>query len=84
MVNNIYKRDSFRKTISNEAIIDQLKWSSVWVTFVLANMELEGKIIQSSGRISLSDYRPEITVKDQKDLDFIQGLVDSSGLEPIS
>ena len=84
LVNNIYKRDSFRKTISNEAIIDQLKWSSVWVTFVLANMELEGKIIQSSGRISLSDYRPEITVKDQKDLDFIQGLVDSSGLEPIS
>ena len=84
LVNNIYKRDSFRKTISNEAIIDQLKWSSVWVTFVLANMEIEGKIIQSSGRISLSDYRPEITVKDQKDLDFIQGLVDSSGLEPIS
>ena len=84
LVNNIYKRDSFRKTISNEAIIDQLKWSSVWVTFVLANMELEGKIIQSNGRISLSDYRPEITVKDQKDLDFIQGLVDSSGLEPIS
>ncbi|MEC7849030.1 MAG: selenocysteine-specific translation elongation factor [Candidatus Neomarinimicrobiota bacterium] len=84
LVNNIYKRDSFRKTISNEAIIDQLKWSLVWVTFVLANMELEGKIIQSSGRISLSDYRPEITVKDQKDLDFIQGLVDSSGLEPIS
>ena len=26
LVNNIYKRDSFRKTISNEAIIDLLKW----------------------------------------------------------
>ncbi|SVA00617.1 uncharacterized protein METZ01_LOCUS53471 [marine metagenome] len=84
LVNNVYKRDSFMKTISNEAIVDQLKWSSVWVTFVLANMALEGKITQSSGRISLSGYRPEITVKDQKDLDFIQGLVDSSGLEPIS
>ena len=67
-----YKRNPFRKTIGTETIMDQLKWSADWTEVVLSKMEVEGQIIQCSGGVILSSYEPEITAKDQKDLDLLQ------------
>ena len=84
LFNKAYKRNPFRKTIGTETIMDQLKWSADWTDVVLSKMGLGGQIIQCSGGVILSSYEPEITAKDQKDLDLLQNLLDLSGLEPIS
>ena len=83
-INRFHLKNPYRKTVSREAVRNELGFSQVWFDFVCDELIQEGLVVRSIGGIALAAHSVNLESEDQQFADRIAALLKNGRFTPPS